>query len=178
MDEGGSNPSVLFICTGNRCRSVAAAALWQKRLPEIAEDWQRWQVSSAGTWAEEGKPPLSGVSDLLRCRGIDVRGVRSRRVSRELLAAHQLALVMESGQKEGIHLEFPDLSDRVYLLSEMAGREAEVRDPVGEEPMALAATLVEISAWLRLGEKRILELARGKNGSPHGGRAQRYHERN
>jgi protein-tyrosine phosphatase len=155
------SPSVLFICTANRCRSVAAAGLWQKRLAELAADVEQWKVSSAGTWAEDGKPPLPGLYHLLRRRGIDVEGIRSRRLTRELLLQHRLALVMEPGQKEGIEAEFPEMRGKVFLLSEMAGLRAAVPDPAGDSPDAYADCLLEISTYLRMGERRILALARG-----------------
>ena len=117
--SGSEGPSVLFVCTQNRCRSVAAAALWVQRLPRIAEDWADWTVSSAGTWAEEGEPPLRGMIPLLRSRGIEVEGVRSRRLTREMLAGHRLVLVMEPGHREALRVEFPEFRDKLWTLMEM-----------------------------------------------------------
>ena len=158
--SGNSGPSVLFVCTENRCRSVAAAALWAERLPRIAEDWADWRVSSAGTWADEGEPPLRGMISLLRSRGIDVDDVRSRRLTGAMLAAHRLALVMEPNHKEALHVEFSELKGRVYLLSEPAGRETPVADPDTDLPEAFAACLETIETLLDRGEKRIVALAR------------------
>jgi protein-tyrosine-phosphatase len=154
-------PSVLFVCTGNRCRSIAAAALWADRLPRIAEDGANWRVSSAGTWAEEGYPPPQELERLLLERGIDVSGIKSQRLSEDMLAAHSLVLVMEPGHKEALGVEFPEFRDRVFLLSEMSGRSSAVPDPDGGGLEAFAACIEEIDALLTLGEKRIMALARG-----------------
>lgn len=157
----GTEPSLLFICTSNRCRSVMAEALWRRRLPEVAPDWARWRVGSAGTWAEEGDPPLRGVAQLLQERGVELAVVVSRRVTAELLSAHRLTLVMEPGHKEALHLEFPAMRDRIHLLSEMAGFTTSVEDPTTLAPEAMAACLEEIDTWLELGAGRIVALARG-----------------
>jgi protein-tyrosine phosphatase len=155
-------PSILFVCTKNRCRSVAAAALLAQRLPQLAADWAAWQISSAGTWATEGEPPLAGMCRLLRSRGIEVGDVKSRRVTGELLSAHRLTLVMEPGHKEALQVEFPGTRERIFMLSEMAGHQAPVPDPETDLAESYAACLQEIDAWLKLGEPRIVSLARMK----------------
>ncbi|MDW7760891.1 MAG: hypothetical protein SCM96_09660 [Acidobacteriota bacterium] len=161
MTPMGPEPSILFVCTGNRCRSIAAAALWKARLQQLDENWAEWRISSAGTWAEEGEPPPRALLSMLLERGLDVGGQKSRRLTRDLMAAHRLVLVMEPGHKEALGVEFPELKDRVYLLSEMAGHSSPVADPEGGDPEAFAACIEDIEALLDQGEDRIMAHARG-----------------
>jgi protein-tyrosine-phosphatase len=114
-------PSVLFVCTANRFRSPLAAEMLRHSLEKmgIAEDWH---IGSAGTWATPGQPVLPGVSDAARGFGIDLSSHRSARVNRQLLAEHDLILVMQASQKEALLSEFPELGERVYLFSEVVER--------------------------------------------------------
>ena len=139
---------------------MIAAALWAQRLTRIAEVRAAWTVSSAGTWAEDGAPPPGELCRLLLERGIEIGAERSRRLTRDLLAGHNLILVMEPGHKEALGVEFPDFKDRVFMLSEPAGRSSAVPDPDGGDAEAFIACIEEIDALLTLGEKRIVELAR------------------
>ena len=92
----------------------------------------------------------------------------SRRLTGEMLAGHRLALVMEPGHREALRVEFPEMRDRVYLLSETAGRETPVSDPEDDRPESFAACLEMIETLLDQGEKRIVELARGGDAPRNG----------
>jgi protein-tyrosine phosphatase len=83
---------VLFVCTGNTCRSpMAAGAL----LHALGAEAGRIHVSSAGTGAWEGQPASEYSIAVAERDGVDLGAHRSRRVTRELLRAADLVLVME-----------------------------------------------------------------------------------
>jgi protein-tyrosine-phosphatase len=85
---------------------------------------------------------------------------RSNLINQEELAKYNLVLVMEAGHKEAILSEFPPMSDRVYLLSEVAtGISYDIPDPSkseGEESIEVAA---EIGDLIRRGFQNICRLA-------------------
>ena len=119
-------PSVLFVCTANRYRSPLAAAILKKVLDENVNDagasWgihgaHAWHIDSAGTWTKKGEPALPLVSAAAGRLGIDLAGHLSKPLNSELLAAHDLILVMQASHKESLQFEFPELTDRIYLLS-------------------------------------------------------------
>ncbi|HEY2955711.1 MAG TPA: low molecular weight protein arginine phosphatase [Candidatus Eisenbacteria bacterium] len=86
---------VLFVCTGNTCRSpMAAGALLQ----ELGDERAQVEVSSAGTAAWEGQPATEEAIAVAGADGIDLGGHRSRRVTAAALEAADLVLVMEGGQ--------------------------------------------------------------------------------
>lgn len=138
-------PSILFICTANRFRSPLASAFFRQALDESAE--ADWTVDSAGTWTSIGLPVLPGVLMVARKYGLDLTRQRSKPVREALLSSHDLVLVMESGHKEALQIEFPSISDRVYLLSEaVEGRIYDIPDSIDslESMMEVGGNLYEL----------------------------------
>ncbi len=121
-------PSVLFVCTANRCRSPMAAALFAKL---IGQGRRRGdcRVDSAGTWAAEGTPATPFARQVMRERGLDLSGHRSKRISGELLRESDLVLVMEDGHREALSIEFPESAGRIHVLSTLAGERYSLFDP-------------------------------------------------
>jgi protein-tyrosine phosphatase len=123
-------PRILFVCTGNICRSPAAMALLQQRVER--EGLTDWIVESAGTWTVSGRAASRHIVRLMAARGIDLTGHSSRGVDRQMLKEADLVLVMTRGHAEALRLEFPDQAARIFLLSQMkGGRRYDVEDPYG-----------------------------------------------
>jgi protein-tyrosine-phosphatase len=105
---------VLFVCTGNTCRSpLAAAAL----LDDLGPDRERVTVSSAGTAAGEGQPPTPEAIAVARADGVDIRAHRARRVTPAVVRESDLVIVMERGHVGSVQSLGADPS-RVHVLSE------------------------------------------------------------
>ena len=151
-------PSVLFVCTVNRCRSPMAMALCEavvrRRFPG-----ENWRIESAGTWTEGGLLVLQVVQRYLAARGLDASRHRSRPVSAPLLHSFQLILTMEQGQKEALQIEFPEVAGRVFLLSEMSGSESDVIDPPARSYKEMVALGNELDKLIKRGLDRIAVLA-------------------
>ena len=105
---------VLFVCTGNTCRSpLAAAAL----AAELGDDAARVAIRSAGTSALEGQPASAGSLEVAGAEGVDLSGHRSHRATRELLAGADFVFIMEALHRPAVEsLGAP--RERVHLLSE------------------------------------------------------------
>jgi protein-tyrosine phosphatase len=128
-------PSVLFICTGNLYRSPLAAAYFEQLL--LKQKVAGWRVESAGTWAVSQQRPPDPVLRYGHQLGLDLGAHLTRPVDRELLCDFGLVLVMERGQKEALTAEFPDLRERVHLLTEfLDGVPFDIPDPVGAPDQA------------------------------------------
>ncbi len=148
--------SVLFVCSANICRSPLAMALLLARVGPAAG---QWRIESAGVWGPPGYPAAVNAVIILKRRGIDLSEHRSRPVDRTLVAGFNLILTMERGQKEALRAAFPEIADRVYLLSEMIDETADIADPIGRSMSYFEHTVLELEDILEKGYERIQALS-------------------
>ncbi|TBR20962.1 low molecular weight protein arginine phosphatase [bacterium] len=122
---------ILFVCTGNTCRSLMAERL----LLKLAADkgLKGWEARSAGMAAERYFPVPGGVKRALADRGTNADGHVPQLVSRELLAWADVVAPMTAGHRDALLEEYPEFTSKTKLFSELAGRgEADVADPIGQ----------------------------------------------
>jgi len=150
-------PRVLFVCTGNLCRSPMAEALLRARLA-CDETRRDWRVGSAGTWAAEGRRASAYAIEEMAQRGIELRAHRSRAVTRELMTEADLVLAMTRNHVETLGAAFPEDISKVHLLSEMTGREYDIHDPYGGSRLEYASVASELSRLIEDGYERIVAL--------------------
>jgi len=122
-----NEPSVLFICTGNICRSPIAEYLFnhysqQRKLP--------FTSSSAGL-LDTGSMISVNSMQLLAEQGIMSQEHYSRKINQEILSESWLILTMEIRQRDYIRNNFPDASHKVFTLKEYIGEDGDIADPVG-----------------------------------------------
>jgi protein-tyrosine-phosphatase len=91
----------------------------------------RWQIQSAGTWAEPGCRATQLSKAVMQRRNLDLTGHRSRPIDAGLLAAASVVLVMTRHQQEALQAEFPEAQGKVYLLSQLVDRHFDIEDPYG-----------------------------------------------
>jgi protein-tyrosine-phosphatase len=91
-------------------------------------------------------------------RGLDLSQHRARTVTRAMLQQFDLVLVMEANHKEALRIEFPDLRQKIFLLSEMVGKKINVDDPIGGKISDYQVTADVLDGYFAQGWQRILEL--------------------
>ncbi|MBI3252574.1 MAG: low molecular weight protein arginine phosphatase [Candidatus Omnitrophica bacterium] len=120
--------NILFVCTGNSCRSVMAEGLFKKIAGGRAGEFA---VGSAGVAAVDGFPPTDETVRAMKEEGVDVSGHRTRRLTPERIKAADRILVMEKMHKDWILRIAPDSEKKVFLLTEFSSEGKEgIPDPI------------------------------------------------
>lgn len=123
--------SVLFVCTGNICRSPIAEGLFRNLLGNRKDI----EVSSAGVHAVRGQPPSGHAVEVCAAEGADIREVRSQPLTAGLIERATHIFAMTGAHVEAISMLFPNAAEKTFLLREFeqAGATSwlDVPDPIG-----------------------------------------------
>jgi protein-tyrosine phosphatase len=143
---------VLFVCTGNICRSPAAEGVFRRLLDQDGLS-HRVTVDSAGTgdW-HLGEPPDPRAQAAARRRGIDISGMRARRLAASDFRRSDLMLAMDRGHLRALERAAPAGARaelRLFLDTAPELGRAEVPDPYYEDEPAFEAMFDLIEAGCR-----------------------------
>ena len=125
--------NILFVCTGNICRSPMAKVIFEDMVvksPELRS--AGITVNSAGTLNMDHHDASDKAIQVLKERGLDLSSHTSKHMDQDLVEWSDIILVMEDEHREYILDEFTNAHNKVQMLSEFAGEKGDIPDPIGQ----------------------------------------------
>ena len=123
--------NVLFVCTGNICRSPIAEGLFRRLIGNRKDI----EVVSAGVHAVRGQPPSLYAVQVCAEEGTDISGLRSQPLTATLVNQATHIFAMTGAHLETIQALFPHTAEKTFLLREFEEPGTtvwrEVPDPIG-----------------------------------------------
>ncbi len=174
--------TVLFVCTGNVCRSPMAEGLFRRAVQGRDE----YRILSAGLGAVEGQPPSDFAVKAMAELGIDISSFRSRPLTVELIKQADYIFGMTHGHVEGVIAMHPPAAEKTFLLREfdetLESFEKDIPDPIGgsyqvyaacrdqiEQGIASALKFLEQAAGQTLAHRHVPTKLTVALGADHGG---------
>ena len=145
---------IMFICTGNICRSAMAHWLLEKKIKDAKRTDIR--VFSCGIYAETGDGPTYEAIEAMKKYNVDIRGHRAINIRNSNIKNMDLILCATNSHKLMVLNMYPELEGRVYTLKEYVGYDKEYHkkidldDPWGYGEDVYRFCLAEINECLDL----------------------------
>lgn len=150
--------TVLFVCTGNVCRSPMAGALFNAKAKRVGEN-EEWVALSAGTWALENQPTSGHVITTMKERGIDLTTHRGHQITADDLTHSDVVIVMTQNHRDALAAEFPQHKNKIHLMSEIDGRVYDISDPYGGTLPEYQLCAQKLEEMIERGYERIKQWA-------------------
>ncbi|MBE6377790.1 MAG: low molecular weight protein arginine phosphatase [Lentisphaerae bacterium] len=132
--NGNTTAKVLFVCTGNTCRSPMAEYCLRKLASADSIE-----CVSAGLYAFDGEAMSANSLAALAENGIDAEAFRSQSVTHALVETSSLIITMTASHKAELIMRYPEAAEKCHTLLEKSG--GDLPDPYGQNLCVYRKTL-------------------------------------
>lgn len=140
--------NILFVCTGNTCRSPMAEALFNMKADG------RFVAKSAGVFAAPGSNASPQALEVLADQGIAFNH-SSQKLESDLIEWADLILTMTGSHKQMLFMHNPEASEKVYTLKEYTADGGDISDPFGGSVDIYRETMDELDQLIDQLVKRL-----------------------
>lgn len=132
---------IIFICTGNTCRSPMAEGLFRAH---GGEQETGLAAASAGLFTQDGLPASDNAVTAAKELGADISAHRSRMLTHEMAQSARYLVCMTGAHYDRVCELFPDCADKVFTLTQR-----DVSDPFGGDLETYRRAAAEIDEGVR-----------------------------
>ena len=140
---------IMFICTGNICRSAMAHWLLEK----MKED-KDMQVYSCGVYAQEDDEPTYNAIEVMKEYEVDLKNHRATNIRNSEIRQMDLILCMTKSHKDIVIQMYPELKDKVYTLKQYTKYKTkeglDIKDPWGYDIVVYRFCATEIYECIKI----------------------------
>ena len=141
---------IMFICTGNTCRSAMADGLAKKVIKEKNLDIE---IFSAGTYAMSGEHASYNSVAIMKEYDVDIVTHKATSIEESNIQEMDLILCATKNHKAELNVRYPELKEKIFTLKEYAkmdknGEDLDIKDPWGYNLNTFRMCAAEISVCI------------------------------